>query len=148
MSNVGVKVQENEVFQHSDAIELFKRFFAGDDFPDDSDNTTAHKTLDRMTRSAVGRMFQIEQSLARSSPWLRQSIWLSALSLRGLAPRRPPWKSVLSPLSRLRTQRAKKLGMEIRSWAAVPARLQGEFNTQGELESFNRVEPHIVDKVA
>jgi hypothetical protein len=67
MSNVGVKVQENEVFQHSDAIELFKRFFAGDDFPDDSDNTTAHKTLDRMTRSAVGRMFQIEQSLARSS---------------------------------------------------------------------------------
>jgi hypothetical protein len=34
MSNGGVKVQENEVFKHWDAIELFRRFFAGDDFPD------------------------------------------------------------------------------------------------------------------
>jgi hypothetical protein len=35
MSNGGVKVQENEVFRHWDAIDLFKRFFASDDFPDD-----------------------------------------------------------------------------------------------------------------
>jgi hypothetical protein len=35
MSNGGVKVQENEVFKHWDAIELFKRFFAGEDFPED-----------------------------------------------------------------------------------------------------------------
>ena len=35
MSHGGVKVQENEVFRHWDAIELFKRFFAGEDFPED-----------------------------------------------------------------------------------------------------------------
>jgi hypothetical protein len=35
MSDGGVKVQENEVFQHWDAIELFKRFLSGEGFPDD-----------------------------------------------------------------------------------------------------------------
>lgn len=35
MSNGGVEVRESEVFRHWDAIELFKRFFEGQDFPED-----------------------------------------------------------------------------------------------------------------
>jgi hypothetical protein len=35
MSNGGVQVRESEVFRHWDAIELFKRFFEGQDFPED-----------------------------------------------------------------------------------------------------------------
>ena len=35
MSEGIVHVRENEVFRHWDAIELFKRFFAGDEFPED-----------------------------------------------------------------------------------------------------------------
>lgn len=35
MSAGGVKVLEREVFRHWDAIDLFKRFFAGEPFPDE-----------------------------------------------------------------------------------------------------------------
>ena len=35
MSDGGVEVRESEVFRHWDAIELFKRFFEGEDFPGD-----------------------------------------------------------------------------------------------------------------
>jgi hypothetical protein len=35
MSQGEVTVAEREVFRHWDAIELFKRFFAGESFPDD-----------------------------------------------------------------------------------------------------------------
>jgi hypothetical protein len=35
MSDGAVQVQENEVFQLWDAVELFRRFFAGDRLPDD-----------------------------------------------------------------------------------------------------------------
>lgn len=34
MSGGVVQVQENEVFRHWDAIDFFKRFFAGEDFPE------------------------------------------------------------------------------------------------------------------
>ncbi|MBK1829048.1 hypothetical protein [Haloferula rosea] len=35
MSAGGVEVQEREVFRHWEAIDLFKKFFAGDDFPEE-----------------------------------------------------------------------------------------------------------------
>lgn len=35
MSDGGVRVQEREVFSHWEAIDLFKDFFAGREFPDD-----------------------------------------------------------------------------------------------------------------
>jgi len=35
MSAGGVEVQEREVFRHWEAIDLFKRFFAGEDFPEE-----------------------------------------------------------------------------------------------------------------